>query len=350
MKGEATMQNTTLTLQSLTNTLSNALSVKDLITGTIYSKDEDGSFIDADGNPAPEFDNPDLFEVVEAGPQPVPQFSVINGKLSPAVEQGQIQVIDILAAGPGTIYLSVKPLSEKAASAGKVDIMSYKPAEDSFDKLFSEVPAPAVTDLGDGKFLFVINSTEETEVTREDNTKETVLKFLRSSANLIEEGCVAATLNLDAPADEVAQVVAPNGLSETILISASAVEYDEEAGLAVVKPRNGLLVTRLDEDNIEEIGEADLRGIGSIDAMSLDFRGNLLVKAGNLLYYSNDGFRPRFVVDAAVTKTAGYDRLVKLSFEDGGNTARYLLADGRKTITLVDKRTKDRGHIVTVEA
>lgn len=337
-------------MQNTTNqTLVNALIVKDLITGTIYSKNQDG-FADADGNPAPEFDNPELFEVVTPGPQPVPEFSVINGKLSPVVEQGQIEVISILASAPGVAYLAVKPLSEKAASASKVDIMAYKPEEDSFDKLFSEVPAPAVTDLGDGRFLFLINSVEETEITKDDE-KETVLKFLRSSANLVEGGRVTAALNLDIPADEVTRVVAPNGVSEIILITASAVEYNEDIDAQVVVPRNGLLVTRLDVDNIEEIGEADLRGISSIDAMSLDFRGNLLVKAGNLLYYSNDGFRPRFVADKAVTKTEGYDRLVKLSFEDGGNTARYLLADDdRNTITLVDKRTKDRGHIVTVES
>ncbi|MGN0242362.1 MAG: hypothetical protein ACI4CS_11785, partial [Candidatus Weimeria sp.] len=130
------MQNT-----KLFQLLNNALSIRDLITGKEFTKNIEGNFADVDGNIA-SIDNPELFEVVQAGPEPVPQYSVVNGRLVPDVEQGQIVVKDVIASVPGAVILGVEPISSEAKAAGKVDVMTYRPDSDSFTKLFREVPEP----------------------------------------------------------------------------------------------------------------------------------------------------------------------------------------------------------------
>lgn len=331
--------------------ISNAKAVRDDLTGVKYYRNEDGNLVDAEGNEL-SIQNPETYTILDAGKPQIPQIDVSDGKLigpDAPDEQGAIEAVALLALVHGRAILAVKPLSAEAESAGKVDVMAYEPASDRFIKLFREVPVPQVTVLDDGSLVLTINTVEDKEIVEEDGTKKTVMVFIRSSVNLIDdEGHVDSTYTPQEPVDKVVQVE-----DQIVLLSATATEYDEDNDINVVVPRDGLRIVRLSSVDIDdELSSIVLRGssIDSVDSMTADFRGNLLVKAGQIMYYSNDDFRPRVVNDPAVAKTKGFDRLVRLTFEDDGNTARYLLADNdRNTVTLVDRRTPDRGHIVSVE-
>lgn len=342
------MQNNSFSFSSLVN----ALTVQDLATGKVYSReDQTTPLVNEDGVEV-NLDNPDLFRVVVPGPEPVPNFLVQGGKLVPPAEQGQIFAEKILSNIHGGTVFEARPLSDKAAEAGLHDIFLFRPNdgdEGSFKKLFSEVPSPEIVDCRDDEhLLFVINAIEETTVKDENGEEQQKLAFKRASVNLLNNGFIEATYEASAPVREVRCLEAPNGAKQVVIIEDSFVEYDDEHNLAELKPLDGLRLVRLNGE-MDEIGEQELRHVKTIDSMSLDLKGDLLLVAGNLLYFSNDGYRPRFVVDPAVAETAGYDHIAALTFGERGTETYVLFNENRETVKLIDRRTSDRGHIVTVE-
>lgn len=339
---------------SFSSLLTNALTVQDLATGKVYSReDQTTPLVNEDGVEVNlDLDNPDLFRVVTPGPEPVPDFLVQDGKLVPPAEQGQIFAEKILANVHGGTVFEARPLSDKAAEAGLHDIFLFRPNdgdEGSFKKLFASIPTPEIVNCGDDEhLLFVINAIEETMV-KENGEEQQKLAFKRASVNLLNNGFIEATYEASAPVREVRCLEAPNGAKQVVIIEDSFVEYDDEHNLAELKPLDGLRLVRLNGEMDEMIGEQELRHVKTIDSMSMSFKGDLLVVAGNLLYFSNDGYRPRFVVDPAVAETAGYDHIAALTFGERGTETYVLFNENRETVKLIDRRTSDRGHIVTVE-
>ena len=94
--------------------------------------------------------------------------------------------------------------------------------------------------------------------------------------------------------------------------------------------------------------EFSLHGVKDIDSITETDNGSLLVKGGNVIYYTNDNNGRRKVINAPeVAETAGFDYL--LDCEVKNNCLTFTLGNKEyETCVIKSEKTDDRGPVVTV--
>ena len=321
---------------NVTTATTRALVVRDLLTGTVARRETINDTFLNENQERVIIDNPDLFEVLEIAPEEEPAgYTVQDGVLlkdgSPVTEQGKIRVKRILAKGPGKLLLLT------GADSEEIKLTTYSPSEDKFQYLISLQKNFSSFESEDGRFAIL-----ETSITVREVEEEQYDEFKSSRLILFTKDMNFDEIKLHIPADVVMFTK-----NHVLALSGSKAVYDDSLGfekiveddtISIERIRNGsnLGVIQLAADDIESITE------------SLD--SNLLIKAGNVIYYTNDGHNRRIINDPKVSETEGFNDFVAISFADEGYTFTLTLAnEKRETMKITSRGTRDRGPVVSVE-
>jgi hypothetical protein len=324
------------TMNTTTTATDRALAVRDLLTGAVARRQSINDMFLNENQEHIVIDNPDLFEVLETAPEEEPAgYTVQDGVLlkdgSPVTEQGKIRVKRILTKGPGKLLLLT------GDGKDEIKLTTYSPSEDKFQGLISLQKSFSSFENEDGRLAILETSSTEREV--DDETYE---EFKSSRLILLTKDMNFSETKLHIPADTVLFTK-----NHVIAISGRKAIYDDSLGferivkdgtISIERIRDGknLGVIQLEADDIKSITE------------SLD--GNLLVKAGNVIYFTNDGHSRRIINDPKVEETEGFNDFVSISFADEGYTFTLTLAnEKRETVKITSRGTRDRGPVVSVE-
>ena len=118
-------------------------------------------------------------------------------------------------------------------------------------------------------------------------------------------------------------------------------------------PADKLVLRRwfLDDDDkeIDSCGcdDISLEGAKSVDSVTVTDNNSLLIKAGNIIYYTNDGHYRRVINSPLVKETEGFDYLVDAEITDKVNKLTLANKD-YETITIKSEKTDDRGIVVSI--
>ncbi len=313
-----------------------ALVVRDLLTGTVARrKTIDDMFLNEDQEHII-IDNPDLFEVLEIAPEEEPAgYTVQDGVLlkdgSPVTEQGKIRVKRILTKGPGKLLLLT------GADSEEIKLTTYSPSEDKFQYLISLQKNFSSFESKDGRFAILETSTTEREVEEEqyEEFKSSRLILLTKDMNFSE-------IKLHIPADTV--VFTKN---HVLALSGRKAVYDDSLGFEKIITDGTISIERIRDD--KNLGVIQLAA-DDIESITESLDGNLLIKADNVIYYSNDGHNRRIINDPKVAETEGFNDFVAITFVDEGYTFTLTLAnEKRETMKITSRGTRDRGPVISVQ-
>ncbi|SDW82993.1 hypothetical protein SAMN05216391_1199 [Lachnospiraceae bacterium KHCPX20] len=313
-----------------------ALVVRDLLTGAVARRNTIDEMFLNENQEHVVIDNPDLFEVLETAPEEEPAgYTVQDGVLlkdgSPVTEQGKIRVKRILTKGPGKLLLLTGDGDDE------IKLTTYSPSEDKFQGLISLQKNFSSFESEDGRFTILETSSTEREV--DDETYE---EFKSSRLILLTKDMNFVETKLHIPADTV--VFTRN---HVLAISARKVIYDDSLGFEKIIKDDTISIERI-RDN-KDLGIIQLKA-DDIESITESLDSNLLIKAGNVIYFSNDGHSRRIINDPKVEETEGFNDFVAISFADEGYTFTLTLAnEKRETVKITSRGTRDRGPVVSVE-
>lgn len=311
-------------------------------------------------------------------------YTIVNGVLLKdgvaVTQQGALVLRDILKAVPGHLLVSAQPLHKED---GKMDIFSYTPVSDEFKKLAGDVAEKetVVTNVTDDLFIFQTIRTSKITVEKEDENEPDVYT-----------GVDGARMNLYSATKNEIVSYADTLKGSTLLtdpvptrVCVSPVSGEDFCRITVIFTSRRELSSIDDEDythiikNSEDIGikgfsiiielvelnadpyfkanpsfdcnvsrEFSLHGVKTIDSITETDDGSLLVKGGNVIYYTNDNNGRRKVINAPeVAETAGFDYL--LDCEVKYNCLTFTLGNkDYETCVIKSEKTDDRGPVVTV--
>lgn len=290
-------------------------------------------------------------------------YSVADGILlkdgEPATAQGQLEFTDVLTVMAGEVILTAKT---KDKEAGKVEVFSYRPLEDKFEKLTYPVSAIKVIKGLSDKNRLVAEIVQVNEKIAVDDDGKDVLKdgekvvLLDTSMEFMihTRGVKAEFVDIDGPVDRVMPV--ENADNVFAIESDSILTYDEYGcGTRQLKDRDRTKVTIYSVDS-----DVDMWGQPICELTRISVPGQLLaatrcvstgdfvLRTENTLYVQNRGHNPRMITNVALKNTDGYKYLVSADIRNGSE--EYVLADKDYNVITVRKtKTYDRGDIITVE-
>ena len=337
--------------------------VMDKVTGNVFLVTDEGKgnqIIDTEVSEiSVDLKDPVFYKVLEmASVKDVPEgYDVVNGCLvkdgNPVTEQGQVVINTILAPVPGRLILSVKPLRDLG---GNVDIVTYTPSEDRFNKLLGDVPVPDIHTVTDNYYVFVTTKTHMVEKDT-DSVPEELSVFDSSYIEMYSASAdrIVSYREKHSPIGEPMFILPSmaSDLVQIVTVSADAVKYDEEINENVLIPADKLVLRRwfLDDDDkeIDSCGcdDISLEGAKSVDSVTVTDNNSLLIKAGNIIYYTNDGHYRRVINSPLVKETEGFDYLVDAEITDKVNKLTLANKD-YETITIKSEKTDDRGIVVSI--
>lgn len=336
--------------------------VMDKVTGNIFLVTDEGKASQIIDNEVSEVSidlkDPVFYKVLEkAFVKDIPEgYDVVDGCLvkdgNPVTEQGQVVINTILEAVPGRLLLSVKPLRDLG---GNVDIFTYTPSEDRFNKLLGDVPVPDIHTVTDNYYVFVTTKTHMVEKDT-DSVPEELSVFDSSYIDVYSASAdkIACYGEKRSPIGEPMFILPSmtSDLVQIVTVSADAVKYDEEIDENVLIPSDKLILRRWFLDDDEEINscgcdDISLEGAKSVDSVTVTDNNSLLIKAGNIIYYTNDGHYRRVINSPLVKETEGFDYLVDAEFTDKTNKLTLANKD-YETITIKSEKTNDRGIVVSI--
>lgn len=335
--------------------------VMDKVTGNVFLVTDEGKASQIIDNEVSEVSvdlkDPVFYKVLEkASVKDVPEgYDVVDGLLvkdgNPVTEQGQIVINTILSVVPGRLILSVKPLRDLGDN---VDIFTYTPSEDRFNKILGDVPVPNIHTITDNYYVFVCTKTHMVEKDT-DSVPEELPVF---DSSYIEVYSVSADRIVHygekrSPIGEPLFIL--SGMAsdrvQIVTVSADAVKYDEEINENVLVPSDKLVLRRwffyFDEEMIDMCDDIALEGVNSVDSVTVTDNDSLLIKAGNIIYYTNDGYYRRVINSPLVKETKGFNYLVDTEFTDKTNKLTLANKD-YETITIKSEKTDDRGIVVSI--
>lgn len=293
-----------------------------------------------------------------------------------ATQQGTLILKDILKAVPGHLLVSAQPLHK---NDGKIDIFSYSPSSDEFKKLAGNVSEEEtiVTQVADDLFVFPTLRTSTVTVEKEDDDPAIYTGVDGARLNLysaVKNEIVSfvdtlngSTLLADPfPTFVCVSPVSAEDFSRITVVFTSHRELfsiDDEDYTRVIKGSEDAgikafsIIMELDADpyfkanpsfdcNVSR--EFSLHGVKTIDSITETDDGSLLVKGGNVIYYTNDNNGRRKVINAPeVAETAGFDYL--LDCEVKYNCLTFTLGNkDYETCVIKSEKTDDRGPVATV--
>ena len=329
----------------------------------------------------------DVFYTVlkEGNDTDVPEgYSIVNGVLLKdvvaATQQGALVLRDILKAVPGHLLVSAQPLHK---GDGKMDIFSYTPASDEFKKLAGDVAEKetVITDVADDLFIFQTIRTSKITVEKEDENEPDVytgvdgarMNLYSATKNEIvsytDTFLKGSTLLADpTPTLVCVSPVSGEDFSRVTVVFTSHRELssiDDEDYTHIIKESEDVgikgfsIIIELESNtdpyfkanpsfNCHVSHEFSLHGVKDIDSITETDNGSLLVKGGNVIYYTNDNNGRRKVINAPeVAETAGFDYL--LDCEVKNNCLTFTLGNKEyETCVIKSEKTDDRGPVVTV--
>lgn len=264
-------------------------------------------------------------------------FSVIDGNLyqdGRPIEQGQLKVLSVLSSHIGAVLLAVE-------SGDDVALMTYEPDRDYFRKVLVELSeVPEVLKVSGESCLMAIEHTKEIEAEGKDGQKEKKTVFAGTTLILYQNGNHSATVhetNAKYGLTEALYTESPFGLDVWFPCDAVA---GEDADPVAYKVRRWVRFALYDAITCK--GFAEMNGALHVawshayncyvlhnndrlcaDGIGLDIESPLVEKIGD-----------KILID--VNKKEG---VYRLTFSD----------TDYQFVTLVSRKTSDRGLIVTIE-
>lgn len=293
-------------------------------------------------------------------------YSVADGILlkdgEPATAQGQLEFVDVLTVMAGEVILTAKT---KDKETGKVEVFSYRPLEDKFEKLTYPVSMIRVIEKLSDENRLVAEITQVSEKIAVDDDGEDILKdgekvvLLDTSMELMihTRGIGCEFVNIDGSVDRVMPV--ENAEGAYAIESDSILTYDEYGcGTRQLKDRDRTKVTIYSVDSdvdmdwghpICELTSTSVPGkLLAATATKCMSTNDFVLRTENTLYVENRGHNPRMITNAALKNIDGYKYLVSADIRNGSE--EYVLADKDYNMVTVRKtKTYDRGDIITVE-
>lgn len=263
-------------------------------------------------------------------------FSVVDGNLyqdGRQIEQGQLKILSVLSSHIGAVLLAVE-------SGDNVALMTYEPDRDYFRKIFVDLSeVPEVLKVSGETCLMAIEHTKEIEAEK-DGQKEKKTVFAGTTLILYQNGNHSATVHETSAKyglTEALYTESPSGLDAWFPCDAAAGEdvdpvaykvrrwvrfalYDAITCKGFVE-MNGALHTAWSHAYNCYVLHNDDRVYA--DGIGLDIKSPLAAKIGD-----------KILID--VNKKEG---IYRLTFSD----SNY------QFVTMVSRKTADRGLIVTIE-
>lgn len=291
-------------------------------------------------------------------------YSVADGILlkdgEPATAQGQLEFVDVLTVMAGEVILTAKT---KDKETGKVEVFSYRPLEDKFEKLTYPVSMIRVIEELSDENRLIAEITQVSEKMAIDDDDEYILKDGKkvvlpdtSMELMIHTGGIGFEfVNIDGSVDRVMPV--ENAEGAYAIESDSILTYDEYGcGTRQLKDRDRTKVTIYSVDSdmdwghpICELTSTSVPGkLLAATATKCMSTNDFVLRTENTLYVENRGHNPRMITNAALKNIDGYKYLVSADIRNGSE--EYVLADKDYNMVTVRKtKTYDRGDIITVE-
>lgn len=290
------------------------------------------------------------FEILDYGKQDKPVgYTVDNDGVllkdgDAATEQGQLVFKNIIATLPGEIILTAETKDKKD---NRLDVFSYRPAEDKFEKLISEVGEVNVTELADGTIALMVKTVEPRVVVDDDGdvldedgnpvTAEVVENLYLS----LYDGKDIDFFQLDCELEDIRAIPDTSYLSAIATTIAGYDDYNNRV-LKPLKSVSNLVIDRTYHDVTR------FETSVAADSITIDDTDSVVALAGDTFYYQNKGHNSRKVTAPCVKDLAGYKYLIDTDIRNGSET--YVFANKDYEVkTLFLKKTYDRGNIISVE-
>lgn len=276
--------------------------------------------------------------VNDPNPADVPTgYTVKDGILyyedTAATEQGQIYVSAIIGAIHGNLVLSVKCRDN---AENKVDVFTYNPERDRFNKVLSAIPSPQVVAVTEESILVYHSDTEMVE---EKENDEVVIRerFMGTQVILITPK-YCCTRDIDEKLDGFTDMVL-NEEGKCTYLGKLTTNTDSDG---FVEPSKERYLEISVQDGSLCIGETHhIEDPVSITRCKLLDKELLLMSENKLLYGD-------ICVESDKVKEL-LDTPYLIDITKDGYTTRIALADEQYNIkTLVVTTTRDRGKIITI--
>lgn len=291
---------------------------------------------------------------------------------APATQQGLLVLKDILRAVPGHLLLSAKPLHK---GDGKMDIFSYTPATDEFKKLAEDVDEKetAIINVTDDLFIFQTMRTSKVTVEKEDGSEPDICRGVngaRMNLYSAEKNQIVSYIDTLEGAlllpDPVpyfinAHLSSNEDFTRTTVVFTSNRKYDyidNEDHIRVINEDSDAgivsftIISNVNDDSDpvfreDRSHEFQLNGVDEITSITETDDGSLLVKGGNVIYYTNDFGRRKVICAPEVAETVGFNYLLDCKVKE--NCLTFTLGNKNyETCVIKSERTDDRGPVVTV--
>lgn len=291
------------------------------------------------------------FKILDYGVQDTPVgYTVDNdGTLllngDAATEQGQLVFKSIIARLPGELVLTAATKDKKD---NRLDVFSYRPAEDKFKKLIPEIGEVNVTDLGDGTIALMVKIVEPRVVVDDDGDdvldedgKPVTAEVVENLFLSLYDGKDLDYFQLDCELEDIKTIPESSYISAVATTVAGYDDYNNRV-LKPLKSVSNLVIDRIYHD-ITRFETAV-----AADSITIDDTDSVVALAGDTFYYQNKGHNSRKVTAPCVKKLTGYKYLIDTDIRNGSET--YVLANEDYEVkTLFLKKTYDRGNIISVE-
>lgn len=291
------------------------------------------------------------FEILDYGEQDNPVgYTVDNDGVllkdgDAATEQGQLVFKNIIATLPGEIILTAATKDKKD---NRLDVFSYRPAEDKFEKLISNVGEVNVTKIASETIAMMVKTIEPRVVVDEDgddvldeDEKPVTAEVVENLFLSLYDGKDLDYFQLDCELEDIKTIPDTSYLSAVATTVAGYDDYNNRV-LKPLKSVSNLVIDRTYHD-ITRFETAV-----AADSITIDDTDSVVALAGDTFYYQNKGHNSRKVTAPCVRKLAGYKYLIDTDIRNGSET--YVLANEDYEVkTLFLKKTYDRGNIISVE-
>lgn len=291
------------------------------------------------------------FDILDYGEQDNPVgYTVDNDGVllkdgDTATEQGQLVFKSIIATLPGEIILTAATKDKKD---NRLDVFSYRPAEDKFEKLISEVGEVNVTELADGTIALMVKTVEPRVVVDNDGDdvldedgKPVTAEVVENLFLSLYDGKDIDFFQLDNELESIKTIPDTSYLSAVVTAVAEYDDYDNKV-FKTLKSVLNIVIDRTYHDVTR------FETSVAADSITIDDTDSVVALAGDTFYYQNKGHNSRKVTAPCVKNLAGYKYLIDTDIRNGSET--YVLANEDYEVkTLFLKKTYDRGDIISVE-
>lgn len=274
-------------------------------------------------------------------------YSVEGGMLlkdgTQVTEQGSLIIDETIAAVAGRLILAVVPREPREPRDGYIDLFSYTPETDKFNKLIKNpIPRVRIIGLSEDKNIVALAYSRTYSKDKILESGETVVEtFFDSAAVLsyvVKDDAVYSLRSFDMPIKAIDNVKNHRGRFEL------AVEVDTDVNeYGVISESEDTHLTILEIDHDSMINVIDNYKVASAPEMIAETAAGFVIKLPDRIYINGYKYSVK-----NMSVLSGYDYLVDITKKE--HEIRYALADENMSVkTLIVTSTKDRGNIVTVE-